>query len=87
MWIYTRIASTTCRWAICSNKANNLTNFSAFLEKALDELFIDRMEGNEDIFSRVMTDEAFRSAAQEHLAREIFDRVRGADVKSPGQDD
>jgi type I restriction enzyme R subunit len=45
-----------------------LTNFSAFLEKALDELFIDRMEGNEEIFARVMTDKAFRSAAQEQLA-------------------
>lgn len=56
--------------------ANNLTNFSAYLEKALDELFIDRMEGNEEIFSRVMTDKSFRSAAQEHLAQEIFDRVR-----------
>lgn len=66
-------------------KANNLTNFSAFFEKALDELFIDRMEGNEDIFSRVMTDKAFRSAAQEHLAREIFDRVRGSDDKPPDQ--
>ncbi len=63
-------------------KANNLSNFSAFLEKALDELFIDRMEGNEDIFSRVMTDKAFRNAAQEHLAREIFERVRGADEKT-----
>jgi type I restriction enzyme R subunit len=66
-------------------KANNLSNFSAFLEKALDELFIDRMEGNEDIFSRVMTDKAFRNAAQEHLAREIFERVRGGDEKSSGE--
>ena len=46
----------------------------------LDELFIDRMEGNEEIFSRVMTDKEFRSAAQEHLAREIFRRVRGVDA-------
>ncbi|MEO6924216.1 MAG: hypothetical protein ABI142_10355, partial [Bryocella sp.] len=66
-------------------KANNLPNFSAFLEKVLDELFIDRMEGNEEIFSRVMTDKTFRSAAQEHLAREIFDRVRGPDVKPPDE--
>ena len=63
-------------------KANNLTNFAAFLEKALDELFIDRMEGNEDIFSRVMTDRAFRNAAQEHLAREIFERVRKGDERN-----
>ena len=57
-------------------KANNLTNFSAFLERMLDELFIERMENNEDIFSRVMTDKEFRSAAHEHLAEEIFKRVR-----------
>ncbi len=57
-------------------KANNLPNFSAFLERMLDELFIDRMENNEDIFSRVMTDKAFRSAAHEHIAEEIFKRVR-----------
>ena len=63
-------------------KANSLTNFAAFLEKALDELFIDRMEGNEDIFSRVMTDKAFRNAAQEHLAREIFERVRKGDERN-----
>jgi type I restriction enzyme R subunit len=57
-------------------KANNLANFSSYLERMLDELFIDRMEGNEEIFSRVMTDKEFRSAAHEHLAREIFLRVR-----------
>ena len=49
--------------------ANNLANFSAYLERMLDELFIDRMEGNEEIFSRVMTDKEFRAAAHEHLAR------------------
>ncbi|QTN40893.1 type I restriction endonuclease subunit R [Marinobacter salsuginis] len=57
-------------------KANNLPNFSAYLERMLDELFIDRMENNEDIFSRVMTDKEFRAAAHEHIAREIFERVR-----------
>ncbi len=57
-------------------KANTLSNFSAYMDKVIDELFIDRMEGNEDIFSRVMTDPAFRSAAQAHLAQEIFRRVR-----------
>ncbi|MGX1745812.1 MULTISPECIES: type I restriction endonuclease subunit R [unclassified Brevundimonas] len=57
-------------------RANNLANFSAYLERMLDELFIDRMEGNEEIFSRVMTDKEFRSAAHEHLALEIFRRAR-----------
>lgn len=65
-------------------KANNLSNFSAFLERTLDELFIDRMENNEEIFSRVMTDKAFRSAAHEHLAEEIFKRVREAERPEDG---
>ena len=42
----------------------------------LDDLFIARMEGNDEIFSRVMTDAEFRSTAHGHLAREIFMRVR-----------
>ena len=56
--------------------ANNFANFSAYLDRILDDLFIARMEGNDEIFSRVMTDSDFRSAAHEHLAREIFRRVR-----------
>ena len=57
-------------------QANNLDNFSSYLDRVLDELFIDRMEGNEAIFSRIMEDKEFRSAAHEHLSREIFRRVR-----------
>ena len=60
-------------------RANNLTNFSSYLERMLDELFIDRMEGNEEIFSRVMTDKQFRAAAHEHLANEIFRHVQKRD--------
>ena len=56
--------------------ANSFANFSAYLDRMLDELFIARMEGNEEIFSRVMTDTEFRSAAHGHLARAIFRRVR-----------
>ena len=57
-------------------RANSLRDFASYLDRMLDELFIARMEGNEEIFSRVMTDTEFRSAAHEHLAREIFRRVR-----------
>jgi type I restriction enzyme R subunit len=57
-------------------RANTLANFSSYLDRVMDELFIDRMEGNEEIFSRIMTDPAFRTAAHEHLAAEIFRRVR-----------
>ena len=57
-------------------RANSFKDFASFLDRMLDELFIARMEGNEEIFSKVMTDTAFRSAAHEHLSREIFLRVR-----------
>ena len=58
-------------------RANTLADFTAYLDRVLDQLFIARMEGNEDIFSRVMTDSAFRAAAHQHLAQEVFHRVRG----------
>ena len=57
-------------------RANSFKDFASYLDRMLDELFIARMEGNEEIFSKVMTDTAFRSAAHEHLASEIFLRVR-----------
>ena len=57
-------------------RANSFRDFASYLDRILDDLFIARMEGNEEIFSRVMTDTEFRLAAHEHLAGEIFRRVR-----------
>ena len=57
-------------------RANSFQDFASYLDRMLDDLFIARMEGNEEIFSRVMTDTEFRSAAHEHLAGEIFRRAR-----------
>ncbi|NVN05738.1 type I restriction endonuclease subunit R [Asaia spathodeae] len=57
-------------------KANTEANFSAFFGRILDDLFIQRMEGNDEIFNRVMSDKQFRNAAQEHLAREVYERIR-----------
>jgi type I restriction enzyme, R subunit len=56
--------------------ANNFANFSSYLKRTIDELFIDRMEGNEEIFARIMTDKEFRGGAQDHLSSEIFRRIR-----------
>ncbi|MDE0433683.1 MAG: DEAD/DEAH box helicase family protein [Bryobacterales bacterium] len=64
-------------------RANSFADFAAYLDLVLDELFIARMEGNEGIFSRVMTDTEFRSVAHQHLARAIFDRVH----EDQGRDD
>ncbi|PXA97194.1 restriction endonuclease subunit R [Nostoc sp. 3335mG] len=64
-------------------KANTEANFSAFFSRVLDDLFIQRMEGNDEIFNRVMSDKQFRTAAQEHLAREVYERVRGSEGGDP----
>jgi len=61
---------------VAAAHANSFDNFSAYFAKVLEELFIDRMEGNEEIFSKVMSDPAFRDIAQAHLAREVYERIR-----------
>lgn len=66
-------------------KANTEANFSAFFSRVLDDLFIQRMEGNDEIFNRVMSDKQFRTAAQEHLAREVYERVRRGDSDGADQ--
>jgi type I restriction enzyme R subunit len=61
---------------VAAAQANSFDNFSAFFSRVLEDLFIDRMEGNEEIFSRVMSDRHFRDAAQAHLAKEVYERIR-----------
>jgi type I restriction enzyme R subunit len=68
-------------------KANNLENFSAYFGRVLDDLFIQRMDGNDEIFRRVMSDKQFRTVAQEHLAQEVFQRVhQGASTEISDDD-
>jgi type I restriction enzyme, R subunit len=42
----------------------------------LEGLFIDRMEGNEEIFDRIMNDEQFRSIAAAQLMRDVYAKLR-----------
>ena len=63
-------------------KANSAANFSAYFDRVLDDLFIQRMDGNQEIFNRVMSDKQFRAAAQDHLTREVYRRVRQDDPTS-----
>ncbi|MGH6985514.1 MAG: hypothetical protein ACRED9_01575 [Caulobacteraceae bacterium] len=57
-------------------RANNLENFSSLLDRELNQPFIDWMDGNEEVFQRVMSDPAFQALAHRHLAEEIFRRAR-----------
>lgn len=60
-------------------QAHNLANFSAYFGRVLDDLFIQRMEGNDEIFNRVISDPASRQAAQQHLAKDVYERLRGGE--------
>jgi type I restriction enzyme R subunit len=57
-------------------QANTLDNFKHVFDRMLEGLFVDRMEGNEEIFDKVMNDPAFRGIASEHLMREVYERLR-----------
>lgn len=59
---------------------DDAVELSSYFERVLEELFIERMDGNENIFKRVMGDKAFRGAAHEHIARQVWERVDGRDL-------
>jgi len=61
-------------------KMNGILDLAVERFHALDEeeqeafkgLVIDRMEGNEDIFSRLMNDAEFRELAQDNLGQKLY---------------
>ncbi|MDO3378546.1 type I restriction endonuclease subunit R [Geoalkalibacter halelectricus] len=57
-------------------KVNTLENFKFVFDKALESLIIDRMEGNEEIFSRLMNDKAFHRVASDYLLHQVYGQIR-----------
>jgi type I restriction enzyme, R subunit len=60
-------------------KVNSLENFNLVFEKMLEGLFIERMEGNEEIFAKVMNDPTFRNMAAGHLVKQVYEKIRRPD--------
>jgi type I restriction enzyme R subunit len=56
--------------------ANTMENFGYVFRKALEGLFIDRMDQNEEIAARYMNEERFRETVSEHLTKEVYDHIR-----------
>jgi type I restriction enzyme R subunit len=59
-----------------ASKVNSQEGFALIFEELLEKLFIDRMDGNEGIFDRVMGDKKFRKIVSEHLVQDVYDRLR-----------
>lgn len=69
----TAVANEQLRQAV---KANSIDNFEPVFNKMLENLFIERMDGNEEIFMRLMNDESFRDIASGHLMRAVYQQVK-----------
>jgi type I restriction enzyme R subunit len=52
-----------------------MENFNPVFEKMLEGLFIERMEGNEEIFTKLMNNDKFKNLATKHLIREVYERI------------
>jgi len=57
--------------------ANSVDDFRYVFDKAFEGLVIDRMEGNEEIFSKLMSDREFRKIASEHLLHKVYHAITG----------
>jgi type I restriction enzyme R subunit len=55
--------------------ANPIDNFKYVFDKALEDLIIDRMEQNEDIFAKFMNDKDFQKVVSSHLLNEVYDKI------------
>ena len=57
--------------------ANTMENFGYVFRKALEGLFIDRMDQNEEIAAKFMNEERFREVVSEGLLKDVYDHIRG----------
>jgi len=58
-------------------EVNSLENFMQYFGKMLEGLFIDRMEGNEDIFTKLMNDDKMMKVAAKQVGKDVYNRIRG----------
>jgi type I restriction enzyme R subunit len=62
--------------------ANSKDDFRYVFEKAFEGLVIDRMEGNEEIFGKLMADGEFRKLAVEDLLSKVYRALRKSERPS-----
>jgi len=61
---------------------NTMENFGYVFLKALEGLFIDRMDQNEDIAVRYMNEKEFRKIAGENLLERVYKRIRAGEASA-----
>ncbi|MDO8579231.1 MAG: hypothetical protein Q7R50_08680 [Dehalococcoidales bacterium] len=56
--------------------ANSEENFSYVFLKALEGLFVDRMEQNEEITAKYLNEREFRDAVGRNLLKQVYEQIR-----------
>jgi type I restriction enzyme R subunit len=56
---------------------NTIDAFKYVFDKALEGLFIDRMEQNEEITTKFLNDNSFQQAVTSHLRQKVYEQIRG----------
>jgi type I restriction enzyme R subunit len=64
-------------------ETNSKDDFRYVFEKAFEGLVIDRMEGNEEIFGKLMADGEFRKLAVEHILHKVYGALKNPKDRSP----
>jgi len=62
--------------------ANSKDDFRYVFDKAFDGLVIDRMDGNEEIFAKLMSDSEFRKLASEYMLHKVYQALRRESVEA-----
>ncbi len=62
--------------------ANTMENFGYVFRKALEGLFIDRMDQNEEITAKFMNEKDFQETVTQHLLKEVYDQVHAEEDNS-----
>lgn len=60
-------------------KVNTIENFKFVWDRALEDFFINRMDQNQEIFTKFINDQAFRAAVSRLLMEQVYYGIRGMD--------
>lgn len=73
------VSDTTLRQAAV---ANTMENFGYVFLKALEGLFIDRMEQNEEITAKFMNEKEFQEAVSRSLMKQVYEQIRSEEAQT-----
>jgi type I restriction enzyme R subunit len=60
-------------------KANTLEDFKFVFDREFEDLIIGRMEGNENISTKLLKDQDLREIAMLHMLKNVYNKIRDED--------